>query len=217
VTALASNPRVLGDRLAVMKVPIEEVLRRTGEYFMGLSPVHRAAERISRALADMNIPFAIVGALAANAHGHVRTTADVDILLTPDGLKAFKERWLGLGWVEAFSGSKGLRDAENNVKIDVLLAGDYPGDGKPKPVVFPDPSKSAELSASGLPVLRLPLLLELKLASGMTAPARLQDLADVLALIRVNKLPRDYSMKLNEYVRAKFDELWQLAQIEEDY
>jgi len=27
-----------------------------------------------------------------------------------------------------------------NVSIDVLLTGDYPGDGKPKPVVFPDPA-----------------------------------------------------------------------------
>jgi hypothetical protein len=200
-----------------MQVPIEEVLRRAGKYFMGESPVHRAAEKIHRALEELKIPFAIAGALAANAHGHVRTTEDVDVLLTREGLKAFKDRWLGRGWVEVFPGSKGLRDPENNVKIDVLLAGDYPGDGKPKPVVFPDPATSAEPSPSGIPVLKLPLLLELKLASGMTAPHRLQDLADVIALVRRNKLPRDYASKLDPYVRAKFDELWQGAQVEDDY
>jgi len=73
--------------------------------------------------------------LAVTAYGHARMTQDVDLLLTRDGLRRFRERWLGKG------SSKGMRDVENNVKIDIVLAGDYPGDGKPKPVVFPDPSE----------------------------------------------------------------------------
>ena len=35
-------------------------------------------------------------------------------------------------------------------------------------------------------------LIELKLASGMSAPHRLKDLADVLELIRISKLPPDF-------------------------
>ena len=35
---------------------------------------------------------------------------------------------------EQFAGSKGMRDTIHNVAIDVLLSGDYPGDGKPKAV-----------------------------------------------------------------------------------
>src|SRR4051812_13972993 len=123
-----------------MKVPIEQVLRETGEYFMGQSPVHRAAEKIARTLTEMKIPFAIAGALALNAHAYRRATDDVDLLMTAEGLAAFKKEWLGRGWVEKFPGSKGIRDAENNVKIDILLTGEFPGDGKPKPVVFPDPA-----------------------------------------------------------------------------
>ena len=196
---------------------LDEVLRRNGEFFMGISDVHRSAEKISRALTDMKIPFAIAGALALGAHGHRRATEDVDILVTKDGLARFKAEWLGRGWVENFAGSKGLRDPETNVKIDILLTGDYPGDGKPKPVAFPDPALAAEVSPDGKPVLKLPVLLELKLASGMTAPHRPRDLDDVIQLIRKNKLPRDYASRLNEYVRAKYDELWSLAQIDEDY
>jgi len=60
--------------------------------------------------------------------------------------------------------------------------------------------------------------MEMKLASGMTAPHRLQDLADVLRLIAVAKLPRELSETLAPYVRAKYEELWQSAQHpDEDY
>src|SRR5437867_3859430 len=50
-------------------------------------------------------------------------------------------------------------------------------------------------------------LLELKLASGMSAPHRLKDLADAQELIRILKLPREFIDLLNPYVREKFDEL----------
>lgn len=195
---------------------MSEVLRRTGEYFMGRSPIHKAVEKIARRLTEMRIPFAIAGALAANAHGHVRTTGDVDLLLTPEGLAAFKERWLRRGWVELFEGSRGMRDTEHDVKIDILLTGGYPGDGKPKPVAFPDPAEVAE-ERDGLPYLRLDTLLEMKLASGMTAAHRPRDLDDVIQLIKVNRLTPEHAERLNPYVRDKYAELWDAAQIEEEY
>ncbi|MCA9792216.1 MAG: hypothetical protein KC910_10490 [Candidatus Eremiobacteraeota bacterium] len=162
----------------------------------------------------MKIPFAIAGALAANAHGHRRTTEDVDLLLTPEGLAEFKEHKLGLGWVEKFSGSRG--DVGNNVSIDVILTGDFPGDGKAKPIAFPHPQEVADYDPEGLPFLNLKTLLELKTASGMTAAHRMQDLADVMNLIRVNNLSVDYASNLHPFVREKFLELWQLAQIQDD-
>jgi hypothetical protein len=51
-------------------------------------------------------------------------------------------------------------------------------------------------------------LRELKLASGMTNPGRLKDLADVQELIRVLQLPLEFAEGLNPYVRAKYSELW---------
>ncbi len=198
----------------VLPVSMDEVFRRAGEFFMKRSPVHEAARRIVDALTALNIPFAVVGAMAANAHGHTRTTEDVDLLLTREGLAQFKAVWLGRGWVERFPGSKGLRDAVCNVKIDVLLTGEFPGDGKPKPIVFPDPSAVSVDTRDGLPVIPLRLLIELKCASGMTAPHRAQDIADVIQLIRRNALPREYAV--DPWVAAKFSELWELAQIEDD-
>ncbi|MBX3466920.1 MAG: hypothetical protein KF878_08475 [Planctomycetes bacterium] len=189
----------------------EAALAEATRFFMGEADVQAAARRLAARLSQLGVPYVICGGLAVAAHGHARLTSDVGVLLTPDGLARFKERWLGRGWVERFPGSKGLQDAEHRVRVDVLLTGDYPGDGKPKPVAFPDPA-SVALVQEGTSIITLPALLELKLASGMTAAHRLQDLADVIALVRCNALPREFGERLHPWVRPKFDELWQAAQ-----
>lgn len=176
--------------------------------------VHRALVKLIDVLERERIPYAIAGAMALNEYGYRRVTTDVDVLLTRDGLAKLKQAVLGRGYVEKFAGSKGLRDTEHNVGIDVLLAGDFPGDGKPKPVAFPDPARVAALGSRGA-YLPLAKLVELKLASGISAPHRLKDLADVLELIRATHVERSLGDELDPSVRSKFDELWQAAQIED--
>jgi hypothetical protein len=148
--------------------------------------------------------------MALNAYGYRRVTVDVDVLLTREGLEAFKAKHLGLGYLPKFPDSKGLRDTENGVAIDVVLAGEYPGDGLPKPVVFPDPAATA-VRGERVALLPLAKLIELKLASGMSAPHRLKDLADVLEVIRILRLPEELSGELDPSVREKYRELWQAA------
>ena len=200
-----------------MKDTMLEIAKRADVFFMDKSPIHKAMRRLADALQGMNIPFAIAGAMAANAHGHKRTTADVDVLMRAEDLQRFKQRWIGRGWIDNFEGSKGFRDAQHNVKIDVLITGQYPGDGLPKPVVFPEPETVSEILDESIPFVSLRTLVELKLASGMSASHRLQDLSDVMQLIRVNKLAREYAETLNPYVRDKFLEMWQAAQVDDDY
>jgi hypothetical protein len=173
---------------------------------MGIDQVHAAMRRLCATLEADEIPYAIAGAMALNAYGYQRVTTDVDVLLTRDGLAAFKARHLGLGWVERFPGSRGMRDTELGVKIDVLLTGDYPGDGKPKPVSFPDPRVA--IRGDGVMLLPVSQLVELKLASGLTNPDRLKDLADVQELIRAADLPLELGLELNPMVQAKYDEIW---------
>jgi hypothetical protein len=184
-------------------------------FFMGEAEVQKALQRLVELLDAEHIPYAIVGAMALNEFGYRRTTVDVDVLLTSDGLAAFKARHLGRGYIEKFPGSRGMRDTEHGVDIDVVLAGSYPGDGKPKPVVFPDPATAADRGAH-VALLPLPMLLELKLASGLTAPDRLKDLADVQELIRIKQLPRTVADELNAFVREKYLELWQAVQQREE-
>jgi hypothetical protein len=180
-------------------------------FFMGLDEVHKAMQKLCATLEADGIPYAIAGAMALNAYGYRRVTTDVDILLTRDGLAAFKARHLGRGWVERFAGSKGMRDTEFGVNIDVLVAGDFPGDGKPKPVAFPDPGVA--IRAAGSMLLPVEHLVELKLASGMTNPGRLKDLADVQELIRAAQLPVELAGALNPMVREKYTEIWNATRL----
>jgi hypothetical protein len=194
---------------------LDVVLDRLGDFFMGDSPLHRAARAIAQRFDELGIDYAIGGALCLGVHGVVRATEDVDVLLSREALEHFKREWLGPGYVELRPGGKAVRDNANGVKIDFLLAGDFPGDGKPKPVSFPDPS-DVSVRAGSFRVITLPRFIELKLASGMTAPHRLQDLADVLRLIESSRLPRELGEQLDPYVRDKYDELWSAAQHPDD-
>ena len=195
--------------------PVTEALRAADDFFMGKSKVHRAAEALFARLREEKIDFALAGALALNVHGVRRMTEDVDILITAEGLQRFKERWLGKGYVEIRRGARSVRDTETRVKIDFLLTGQFPGDSRPKPIQFPDPKDRVEW-IEGTPVLALPSLIELKLASGMTAKDRPRDLDDVIRLIRARSLPQAFADQLNSFVRSKFLELWEAAQLPPD-
>jgi len=58
----------------------------------------------------------------------------------------------------------------------------------------------------------MPRYIELKLASGMVAPHRGKDLVDIQELIKSAGLAVSVADELHPWVRAKFLELWQLAQ-----
>ena len=179
---------------------------------MGTSDVHHALERLTRKLEELAIPYAVCGGMAVNAHGYERTTTDVDVLLTAAGLAKFKAHALGLRWIEKFAGSRGVRDAERRVPIDFLLAGGIPGDGVPRGVEFPDPAVAA-IEINGKRFLTLARLIEMKLAAGLSLPQRLQDHADVIALIRANHLGEHFAADLHTFVHERYIELWRSARM----
>jgi hypothetical protein len=92
--------------------------------------------------------------------------------------------------------------------IELIAAGEYPGDGRPKPIRFPDPREDA-VTIDGIRFPTIEKLMELKLASGMTAADRLKDLADVQELIKVKQFSSDFAQRLDPYVREKYLELWE--------
>ncbi|MEJ7862780.1 MAG: hypothetical protein WKF90_14210 [Pyrinomonadaceae bacterium] len=61
----------------------------------------------------------------------------------------------------------------------------------------------------GIKTVSLEKLIELKLASGINAPARLKDLADVQEIIKIKNLSAEFAEKLDLFVREKFIELQQ--------
>jgi len=188
-----------------------------GRHFEGTSKVQLALQRIAKRLNELQVSYAVAGGMALFSHGLRRFTEDVDILVTIDGLRLIHERLGGLGYVRLFDKSKSLRDAENGVRIEFLVTGQFPGDGKPKPVAFPNPDDVAE-ERGGIRFVNLSKLVELKLASGISSPERVKDLGDVQELIKLLHLERGFGDNLSEYVRGKYEDLWLATrQIEQRY
>ena len=204
--ATAVAPKVVSYETQLNQNP-RWALYEGSRHFEEKSAVFEALHKIARRLTELNISYAVVGGMALFAHNYRRYTEDVNILVTRDDLKIIHDNLEGLGYRPPYKGSKHLRDMELGVKIEFLTSGGFPGDGKPKPVAFPDP-REENYELNGVRYVDLSTLLELKLSSGMTSPARMKDLADAQELIKALNLPADYSLQLNPYVQEKFNELW---------
>lgn len=186
---------------------ISEIYAEGRRYFMGQGKLNNALARLVADLKQHEIDYVVIGAIALMAYGYPRFTEDIDLILTRDGLEKFHDELIGVGYAPAFEGArKRLRATSDGTPIELIAAGEYPGDGKPKPVSFPNPSE-ASVEIDGLKFPTLEKLIELKLASGMTAPDRLKDLADVQELIKLRGLSTEFAEKLNPYVRQKYFEL----------
>jgi len=186
---------------------VPEAYAEGQRYFMGEGTINKTLTRLASDLEQRGIDYMVIGAIALLAHGYPRFTEDIDLVMTSEGLQKFHDELVGLGYTPAFSGAKKrLRSTTDDVSIEVMTTGEFPGDGKPKPVSMPRPDE-ASIEIDGIKFVTLEKLIELKLASGMSASDRLKDLADVQELIKIKRLNADFALKLDPYVRAKYLEL----------
>jgi hypothetical protein len=146
------------------------------------------AERILRALAEHEVAYVLIGGLAVQTHGHVRTTNDADVIPAPD--PANLER---LAAALRSLGARVLNPGEEGTEIDaqmltratlwqfatrdggVDVMHEVPGGRS-----FEELSEAAlrvRLGDVDVPVVSLDDLVQMKLARG-----RPVDLADVAAL-----------------------------------
>ncbi len=192
----------------------DQMLREASAYFAGGGPLHSTPLRLTQRLDSEGIPYALLGGLALAEHGYPRLTEDIDLLLTSSGLDRFQQRLVGRRYRPAFTGAqKTFRDAETGVRIEIVTTGEYPGDGLPKAVTFPHPTApGTAVEVEGIRVVALDKLIELKLASGTSAPHRLRDLADVQDLIVRLKLPQALADGLDPSVQSVYRDLWEKAQ-----
>ena len=138
-------------------------LTEGSRHFEEDNAVFKALRKIAQQLNSMGILYAVVGGMALFKHGFRRFTEDVDILVTNDDLKRILKELEGRGYLPPFKNSKNLRDTERGVKIEFLITGGFPGDGKPKPISFPDPA-AVSIEIDGISYINLPHLVDLKLA-----------------------------------------------------
>lgn len=146
------------------------------------------AERILKVLADHEVDYVLVGGLAVQTHGHVRTTIDADLIPSPEGtnlvrlataLRALRARVLNPGH-EGAEIDAGMLPRATIWQFDTQAGGvdvlhEVPG-GSP----YAELRRRAlvvDLGDTSVPVVGLDDLIRMKLARG-----RPVDLADVAAL-----------------------------------
>ncbi len=186
-------------------------LQEIGVFFEKRSPQHQTMRRLAQRLKRAGIPYAIVGAMAVNAHGAERTTSDVDVLLTPEGFDRFRREFVGK-WYDPVEGRpRRVRERQNGVTVDILVTGRFPGSGQPGPIAFPDPAVAGQ-EINKISVVALPALVQLKLAA-----RRYADFADVVSLIRTHNLDESFLPQLHPSVRQDFIECLEEKRREDDY
>jgi hypothetical protein len=138
--------------------------------------------RLVRRLEKAGIVYAVVGGMAVEAHKYRQTTANVDLLLTREGLEEFRRRFVKKNYQPMEGRSRRFVDRENDVMVHFLVTGMFPGSGEPGPIAYPAPAEVGEVIEK-VSVVNLPTLIELKLAA-----RRYKDFGDVVELIRANDL-----------------------------
>ncbi len=186
-------------------------LQEIGMFFQKRSPQHQTMRRLARRLKKAGIPYAIMGAMAVNAHGAERTTKDVDILLTPEGLERFRQEFVGEEYEQVEGRPRRFVERQSGVTVDCLVTGRYPGSGKPGPLTFPDPTEASQ-EIEKIRVLTLPQLIQLKLAA-----RRYYDFGDVVYLIRTHNLDESFQQQLHPSVHRDFIECLEEKRREDEY
>jgi hypothetical protein len=186
-------------------------LQEIGLFFQKRSPQHQTMRRLARRLQKAGIPYAIMGAMAVNAHGAERTTRDVDVLLTPEGLERFRQEFVGQTYEAVAGRPRRFTERQSGVTVDCLVTGRYPGSGKPGPVAFPDPTAASQ-EIEKIRVLTLPQLIQLKLAA-----RRHSDFGDVVFLINIKNLDESFLQQLHPSVHQDFIECLEEKRRDDEY
>lgn len=192
-------------------VNVWDRIKEVDMFFQKSAPVHKTMRRVVKQLQKACIPYAIVGGMAVNAHGHQRTTDDLDVLLTAEGLAEFRKRFVPKHYDTHPRLPRRFTDRKNEVIIDFLVTGLYPGSGRPGPISYPDPAAVSQ-TIEELQVLELATLIQLKLAA-----RRHQDFADVVSLIRVQQLDESFAGRLHPSVRGDYIECLEERRREDEY
>lgn len=161
-------------------------------------PVPETYRRLKQAFEEAGIEHVVIGALAMAVHGYRRATNDVDVCLRAPDLERFKRELAGRVYQRVEGRSRRFYDPLTQVTFDLLVSGNLAGRrDKNQEIRFPDPAEATVIG--GLNTVSLERLIALKLVTW-----RLKDWADVIALIRENKLDQSFALELPGLVRASF-------------
>jgi hypothetical protein len=179
-----------GERLS----PVQEVFM----FHEDSGPVPETYRRLREALERQGIDHVVIGAFALAAHRLRRATNDVDICVRANDLEKFRQNLVGRIYQRVEGRQRRFYDPKTQVTFDLLVSGRIAGRrDKNKDVRFPDPSEAVIIE--GLKTVPLDRLIALKLVTW-----RRQDWADVIALIRENKLDESFAQRVPGFLRSAY-------------
>lgn len=162
---------------------------------------------VTETLQKNAVPFAIIGGNAVIHYvgqvdpGHIRSTSDIDLVMSEDGLSAAIKCLSEVGFrYRRAAGVHLLLDTPSAREgVHVIIAGrkvrpDYAS-------VAPDVSE-VELTPTGVPIIAFHKLVEMKLNSFRT-----KDRTHLLDMIEVGLLPGEVMNKLPEALRPRLQHL----------
>jgi hypothetical protein len=178
-------------------------------YLMALDRVTERLRRITTALEEAGVPYALVGGqavalwVATRDPAAVRTTKDVDILLRRDDLPSARAAALAanMDYFEVVGVGMFLERDDPNPRqaVHLIWAGEKVRPEYPLPAPSINERQTLE---PGTQVVSLPALVRMKLLSN-----RDQDRLHLRDLIEVNLVTRDFLNDLPQELAARLDAL----------
>lgn len=162
---------------------------------LNTTEIFKTINRLKQKLNAADIPFYLTGGAAMTKYGLFRYTDVADIVV--HGPRQDVIDYLSIRGFKEVPNTNIMYDRENGISIDIL-----PGGGKVGPVRlnFPQPEAGEEL-------ISLSALISLKLdCYACNGIERARDLGDVVELIKLNKLPRDFPIE--QVVQDDYLDIW---------
>jgi Nucleotidyltransferase of unknown function (DUF6036) len=149
------------------------------------------ARELTALMRREGIPGVVIGGVAVVLHGHIRTTKDIDIFLDQP--------------LEVIAAPLVAEGFQYDVARREFVRADVPVHLVTREQVPKPPRKTIEID--GIDTVSLADLIEMKLNSGSQNILRAQDLADVIGLIRHNRLTGEFARYLDKSLRPAYRKL----------
>ena len=154
----------------------------------GRGAILEMARELSGLIRESNVLAAVIGGIAVVLHGHWRSTKDIDLLVGSNPTE-----------VSELLQSHGFKHDPDRRE--------FVREGIPVHLVLPEQAGTTvrkTIEIDGVLTIELKELIDMKLRSGTTNMLRAQDLADVIGLVRCNRLTGEFARFLSKPLRAAF-------------
>ena len=136
---------------------------------------------LNAALNSHGIVYCAIGGLAVNAHGVVRATHDLDVMLAAESAESAHNLVLSLGYQPLQPGDEIASYVRSHTRLDILFA---------RRAATRDLLARAikvDFAGEQIPLIPVEGLLGLKIQAFNDNPARLRDLQDIIDLVRTHR------------------------------